>query len=146
MLSILIPVRNESESLEDVVEYFSRNLVDISYEVIIINDFSEDDTLKKAESLFLTNTNFKILDNKRQGLGGAINLGIKEAKGDYIAIMMADRSDDIQDLKNYYNLIISGNYDAILGSRFLKSSKSQGMKQIYINRKESYYENKKRPN
>ena len=118
MLSILIPVRNESESLGDIVEYFSQNLGDISYEVIIINDFSEDDTLKKAESLFLKITNFKILDNKRKGLGGAINLGIKEAEGDYIAIMMADRSDDIQDLKNYYNLIASGNYDAILGSRF----------------------------
>ena len=37
--------------------------------------------------------------------------------------MMADRSDDIEDLKKYYKLIKFENLDAILGSRFLKESK-----------------------
>ena len=43
--------------------------------------------------------------------------------GENIAIMMADQSDDINDLIEYDNLMRSGNYDAILGSRFTKSSK-----------------------
>ena len=52
MLSILIPVRNETESLQDLVEYFSKNSTKINYEVLIINDFSQDDTLAKARTLF----------------------------------------------------------------------------------------------
>ena len=51
MLSILLPVRNESDSLEDIIEHFSKNLNNINHEVLIINDFSEDDTLKKSENL-----------------------------------------------------------------------------------------------
>jgi len=141
MLSILIPVRNESESLEDIIEYFSENLTNISHEVLIINDFSEDDTLKKASLLFQKIKNFKVLNNKRRGLGGAINLGLKEAQGNYVAIMMADRSDDIEDLINYYNLISSENYDAILGSRFLKNSKvfEYPYQKLILNRLFNYF-------
>ena len=98
MLSIVVPVRNESENLKGVFDYFSENLKDISYEVLIINDFSKDDTLKKSKELSSELKNFKILDNKKKGLGGAINLGILESSGDNIAIMMADQSDDINDL------------------------------------------------
>jgi len=122
MLSIIIPVRNESDSLEDIMEYYSKNLIGIEYEVLIINDFSEDNTLTKAKHLF-ENDNFKVFNNKKKGLGGAINLGIKKATGSNIAIMMADQSDDINDLIRYNSLINEGNYDAILGSRFLKGSK-----------------------
>ncbi len=123
MLSIVVPVRNESENLKGVFDYFSENLKDISYEVLIINDFSKDDTLKKSKELSSELKNFKILDNKKKGLGGAINLGILESSGDNIAIMMADQSDDINDLIKYNNIIKSENYDAVLGSRFLKESK-----------------------
>ena len=107
MLSIIIPVRNESDSLEDIMEYYSKNLIGIEYEVLIINDFSEDNTLTKAKHLF-ENDNFKVFNNKKKGLGGAINLGIKKATGSNIAIMMADQSDDINDLIRYNSLINEG--------------------------------------
>ena len=51
MLSIIVPVRNESNIIHEVFDYFSNNLKDIKYEVLIINDFSEDDTLIKIENL-----------------------------------------------------------------------------------------------
>ena len=93
----------------------------MNYEVLIINDFSKDDTLEKTKKLMSEFKNFRVLDNKK-GLG-AINLGILEAKGKFISIMMADRSDDINDLVRYEKIINSENYDAVLGSRFLKESK-----------------------
>ena len=123
MLSIIVPVRNETDSLEDIFNYFTKNLIEEDYEVLIINDFSEDDTLFKAKQLIERNVNFKVFDNKKKGLGGAINLGIANVSGDFVTIMMADRSDDIEDLKKYYKLIKSENLDAVLGSRFLKDSK-----------------------
>lgn len=123
MLSIIIPVRNESDSLKDLLSVFSKKLRNLNYEVLIINDFSQDDTLSKAKQIFLENKRFKILDNKKKGLGGAINLGVKEAAGTNITIMMADQSDDINDLLNYNLIMNSENFDAVLGSRFLKNSK-----------------------
>ena len=123
MLSIIVPVRNESDNLKDIFDYFSKNLVKINYEVLIINDFSDDDTLENAKALFENNKNFKVFNNEIKGLGGAINIGIKKAEGVNIAIMMADQSDDINDLIKYNELMNLENYDAILGSRFLKKSK-----------------------
>ena len=52
MLSIIIPARNESDNLKDILDYFTKNLNDIEYEVVLINDFSNDDTLDKAKSIF----------------------------------------------------------------------------------------------
>ena len=123
MLSIIVPVRNESDSLKNIFNYFSQNLLNLNYEVLIVNDFSDDDTLKKAETLIAKNRRFKVFDNKKKGLGGAINLGIKESTGLRVAIMMADQSDDINDLITYNTLMVEKNYDAVLGSRFIKDSK-----------------------
>jgi dolichol-phosphate mannosyltransferase len=123
MLSIIVPVRNETNIIHEVFDYFSSNLKNINYEVLIINDFSNDDTFEKSKSLATKYANFKVLNNKKKGLGGAINLGIREASGDNISIMMADLSDDINDLIKYNELMTQNNFDAILGSRFMKDSK-----------------------
>ena len=136
MLSIIVPVRNESENLKDVFDYYTKNVKDFKYEVLIVNDFSKDDTLNVARELQQKYKNFKILDNKKKGLGGAINLGIEKAEGDYIAIMMADQSDDINDLKKYFQMISSENLDAVLGSRFLNNSKVENypIRKLILNR------------
>ena len=123
MLSILIPVRNEYENLDEIERIFRESLQEINHEVILINDFSTDDTFNKAKEISKKNNNFKILDNKKKGLGSAINSGINNSIGDFICIMMADLSDDINDLKKYYDLIKNHNIDAVFGSRFIKDSK-----------------------
>ena len=136
MLSIIVPVRDESDNIDKIYNYYSKNLSNISYEVLIINDFSKDDTIKQAYSLNQKDDNFKVFDKKKKGLGGAINLGIKKASGDYIVIMMADQSDDINDLINYFNIIESEKLDAVFGSRFLKNSKvtEYPMQKLILNR------------
>ena len=136
MLSIIVPVRNESNIIHEVFDYFSNNLKDIQYEVLIINDFSNDDTFNKCKKLVDEYKNFRIFDNPKKGLGGAINFGINEAKGDNISIMMADLSDDIDDLKRYNVLMKQGNFDAILGSRFTRDSKVKGypIQKLILNR------------
>ncbi len=123
MLTIIIPARNEADNIEDIYNRLKHNLHGIDFEVILVNDFSEDDTLNKAKKIFEKNTNFKILNNEKKGLGGAINLGIEKATGDKIAIMMADMSDHLEDLKIYYDIINKENLDAVFGSRFIKGSK-----------------------
>ncbi len=136
MLTILIPARNESDNLQDILNYFSNEINDIDFEVILINDFSEDDTFEKAEKLFQSKVNFKVFNNNKKGLGGAINLGIEKSKGTKICIMMADLSDDINDLKKYNKLLDEKNLDSVLGSRFLEGSqvKDYPLKKLILNR------------
>ena len=73
---------------------------------------------------------------KTRGLGGAINFGIEKSTGNYICIMMADLSDDFEDLKNYYAKIKENNLDAVFGSRFSKESKvvDYPIKKLILNR------------
>lgn len=123
MLSIIIPIRDEYENLEKIEKQFSENLSDINYEVIFVNDFSRDGSLVKAREISKKNDKFLVIENNKKGLGGAINNGIKHSNGKFISIMMADLSDDINDLKRYYYLINSKNIDAVFGSRFTKKSR-----------------------
>jgi dolichol-phosphate mannosyltransferase len=124
MLSIIIPARNESDNLKDILNYFRKGLEGINFEVLLINDFSDDDTFQKAKNIFSSHQNFKVFNNNKKGLGGAINLGIEKSSGTKVSIMMADLSDDINDLKKYNSILDeNSNIDAVLGSRFLKNSK-----------------------
>tara|TARA_X000000950_G_scaffold166285_1_gene203139 strand:- start:1134 stop:1847 length:714 start_codon:yes stop_codon:yes gene_type:complete len=136
MLSIIIPARNEADNLEDILKYFKDGLKHIDFEVILVNDFSTDETLEKSQNLFKPYENFKVINNNIEGLGGAINLGIKESKGKKISIMMADLSDDINDLIKYNEIMNKKNLDAVLGSRFLKGSQVKGypLKKLILNR------------
>ena len=136
MLSIIVPVRNEMDNVREIFDYFSGNLKELNFEVIIINDFSEDNTFEEAKSLSNNYENFKIINNQKKGLGGAINLGIEKASGENVVIMMADQSDSIKDLIRYNDLMASENYDAILGSRFLRNSKVEGypIQKLILNR------------
>ena len=136
MLSIIIPLRNEIDNLENIKDNFNKNLKNINFEVIFINDFSSDGTFQKANEITKQSVNFKVFDNKKKGLGGAINLGIEKTVGDYICIMMADLSDDFNDLKNYYIKIKDNNLDAVFGSRFTKKSKviDYPFKKLILNR------------
>ena len=52
MLSIIIPARNEADNLKDILNYFEENLLEVDFEVLLINDFSDDQTLSKAEKIF----------------------------------------------------------------------------------------------
>ena len=79
---------------------------------------------------------FKVLNNDKKGLGGAINLG-SELLCSNIAIMMADQSDSIDDLKRYNSIMNSENFDAVLGSRFLERIKDNRLPKGKINIKQN---------
>ncbi len=67
MLSIIIPARNEADNLEDILNYFEKNLLKEDFEVLLINDFSDDDTLSKAKKIFQLKNRFKVFDNQKKG-------------------------------------------------------------------------------
>ena len=122
MLSIIIPVKNEEELIKNSIDQLLNEIENTELEIIIIDDFSNDRTKNIVEEMCEKNGKIKFFKNKHEGLGPLIDLGIEKSKGEYICIMMSDLSDDIQDLKNYYKQISNSDFDAILGSRFMRDS------------------------
>ena len=136
MLSIIIPLRNDSLNLQNLRDALTNEIKNLNYEIILINDFSDDDTYEIGMKIAKEESRFKIFNNDIKGLGSAINLGITMSSGNYIAIMMADLSDDVEDLNNYYKIIREKNLDAVFGSRFIKGSmvKNYPKKKLILNR------------
>lgn len=124
-LSIIIPVKNEEKNIirtyKKLVSKLMKN--QINFEIIVIDDFSCDKTLKFLKKL--KRKNLKILSNNYPGVGNAIKIGITNAKKKYTCIFMADASDDINNLITYYQLMKNEKLDGIFGSRFLPSSNIQ---------------------
>ena len=123
LLSILIPVRNEQENVHIISNEIENKIENKNYEIVFINDFSEDNTLNELSNLSKSNNKIIYFNNSRKGLGGAIDLGIQKSNGKFICIMMSDSSDTVEDLNFYYRVISSENLDAVFGSRFIKGGK-----------------------
>lgn len=123
-LTIIIPFYNEKGNFKKVISKFEKDISASDYEVLFINDYSCDEGEKELDALIKNKKNYILIKNKeKKGLGGAIRTGILNSKGFYVAIMMCDLSDTVEDLNRYYNEIINSNYDAILGTRFGRDSR-----------------------
>lgn len=123
-LSIIVPVYNEEQNAIKTIN----NLIKLKryirkFEIIFIDDFSNDNTFKKIKKISRKNYFIKVFKNKKKGLGSAIEIGIKKSTYNFVSIFMSDSSDSISDLISYYKIISKNNYDSVLGSRFLKKSK-----------------------
>ena len=106
-VSIIIPIKNEELILKKIVEQLESKLKSLSCEIVLINDFSTDNTFSTLEKLIENKNQFKLYNNKKKGLGGAIIEGINKSSGESICIMMSDLSDDIEDFKKYLKRIPS---------------------------------------
>ena len=122
--SIIIPCRDEEENVNIIFNNIKKNCTFLNYEIIFINDYSTDSTVQKLEQMSNQSDNVAFYTNKKKGLGGAIELGLKQSKGDYITIMMADGADSVDDLNSYFKIIEENKYDAVFGSRFIKGSET----------------------
>lgn len=63
---------------------------DLTYEIIIVNDGTPDNSLKIAEDYAKSHNNITIISQENQGLGGARNTGLKAASGDYVWFIDSD--------------------------------------------------------
>ena len=124
-LSVIIPARDEAGNLPNCVAGIEKELKNhgIDGEIVVVDDGSRDDTPKVLEELKLQHPKLLSLRNDGQnGFGRAVRCGLTVARGDAIAIMMADLSDSPQDLVRYWEKLNEG-YDCIFGSRFISGSR-----------------------
>ena len=91
LLSIVVPCYNEEKTVEIFLDEIKKTLVDINYEVIFINDGSEDNTQEKIMNLADSNPNVKYISFSRNfGKESAIYAGLINAAGDLVGLMDAD--------------------------------------------------------
>lgn len=138
LLSVIIPAHNEQENLAATVEGLGAMLEAeaIPHELIIVNDNSTDDTQVVAEGLASRSRTTRIVTRTLLGgFGRAVRAGLEVFRGDVVAIVMADRSDDPRDVVRYYRKIEEG-YDCVFGSRFRRGSKRTGypLPKLVVNR------------
>jgi len=125
-LSIVIPAYNEEGSIEETLQTLYDKLIqeNIPHEIVVTNDNSKDGTLQVLEQL---QTKIPSLvyytNNGPNGFGYAVRYGLERFTGDCVAVMMADLSDSPEDLVAFYRVMISGNYDCVFGSRWIKGGK-----------------------
>ncbi len=116
MLSIIIPVYNEKDTIEKVLERVLS--LKIPIEVIVIDDGSTDGT-REILSRVKDDRVRVILHNKNKGKGGAVRTGLKKSKGDIVVIQDADLEYDPLELPKVVEPIERGEAEVVYGSRFL---------------------------
>ena len=125
-LSILIPCYNEVSSIDLIINKVLKNLKFYNfsnYEIVIVDDFSNDGTKKKLE-MFSKNEKFRIiLHDHNQGKGAAIRTGIKNINGDILIIQDADLEYDPSDYNKLLTPFFETDADIVYGSRFLGGGK-----------------------
>ena len=122
LISIVIPVCNESESLPQLINEIDGVIrkADQSLEVIFINDASTDNTEKILREFELRYTYVRTFHlPERSGQTGCYQLAFQEAKGKYIIRMDGDLQDDPRDLHQFFPFI-EQDIDMIMGLRELR--------------------------
>ncbi len=120
-LSVVMPAQNEEGSVgatvEGVVAVLDREGID--YEVLVIDDGSEDTTAEVVAVIAEGNPRVRCRPSHyEKGFGMAIRAGLDLFEGDAVVITMADASDDPEDIVRYHRLL-EGGWDCAFGSRFM---------------------------
>lgn len=121
LLSIVVPVLNEQESIGETV----RRLVDlrleimgeIEVELLFVDDGSKDQSLSLLRQMAECNNFIKIISFSRNfGHQIAITAGIDVAQGDFVAVIDADLQDPPELIADMYHMALTG-VDVVYGKR-----------------------------
>jgi dolichol-phosphate mannosyltransferase len=127
-LSVVIPARNEVDSIGETLPAAAAALEreGIDYELLVIDDTSTDGTAAAARRIAEGNPRIQCHRSPySNGFGLAVRAGLERFSGDAVAVMMADGSDDPEDLVRYARVLEEG-YDCAFGSRFVHGAEVSG--------------------
>jgi glycosyltransferase involved in cell wall biosynthesis len=116
-ISIVIPLYNEEESLNPLANELKKALrnINISFEVIFVDDGSSDKSLNLLKDICRQDKRFKYISfRKNYGKSAALHMGFKETTGDVVITMDADLQDDPNEVQNLITKLEEG-YDLVSG-------------------------------
>jgi len=119
-ISLIVPCYNEQESIpvfyNETIKVINR--LEVSYEMIFVNDGSEDNTIDEIKKISNLDENVKYLSfSKNFGKEAAMYAGFCNAKGDFVSVIDADLQDPPEMLEKMYSIIQSGEYDSVATRR-----------------------------
>ena len=117
-LSIVIPLKNEDESLPELESWIRRvcETHNLSYEIIMIDDGSTDRSWKVIEQLKANNPCVRGIKFRRNyGKSAGLHTGFQAAQGDVVITMDADLQDSPDEIPELYRMITEEGYDLVSG-------------------------------
>ncbi len=118
-VSVIVPCYNEQDNVENCVNQIDAAFrpTQTSYEILLVNDGSTDDTLKRARSMYESHESVRIIDLGRNcGKAVALKEGVRRARGDLVAFFDADLQYTPGDLVRMVSRLNNG-IDFVNGSR-----------------------------
>jgi glycosyltransferase involved in cell wall biosynthesis len=117
-VTIVMPAYNEEDTIGDILPKLSAYVEDLGWEVIVVNDASDDKTANIVENY----KKIKLINHPyNKGYGASLKSGVRFARNDYIVIMDADGQHNPEEIFNLIQYI--NEFDMIVGSR--ENQKSQ---------------------
>ena len=111
-LTLVIPAKNEKESLPEVLE----ELKNYNLEILIVLEKEDKETIQSTE-----NYNCKIIYQDGKGYGDALITGINNVETEFFCIFNADGSFDPSELNKMFDQINDKNVDFVFGTRYEKN-------------------------
>ncbi|MGE4357543.1 MAG: glycosyltransferase family 2 protein [Candidatus Omnitrophota bacterium] len=124
-VSVIIPVYNGAEFIESTISETIRTLEEFSceYEIIIIDDGSQDDTYSKLKKLSYNNHKIIPVRNKKNfGKGRALKKGFRFCKGNWVVFMDADLSLHPRQISTFFDIMQLDDADVVIGSKLHPNS------------------------
>lgn len=117
-ISVVIPLLNEAESLPELSDWIARVMDsnNFSYEVLFIDDGSQDGSWEVIEKISAKNPSFKGIRLRRNyGKSAALQVGFEAVQGDVVITMDADLQDSPDEIPDLYRMITKENFDLVSG-------------------------------
>ena len=117
-ISVVIPLFNEEESLPELAAWIDKVMVEnkFSYEIIMIDDGSKDNSWQVVEDLQAKNPSIKGIKFRRNyGKSAALYCGFDVAQGDVVITMDADLQDSPDEIPGLYKMIVDDGFDLVSG-------------------------------
>ncbi len=119
-LSVIVPTFNEAGNIRPIYDAIDAALSDIDWEIVFVDDDSTDGTVEELICLCNEKRNVRRLHRiSRRGLSSAVVEGFQATVSPFVAVIDGDLQHDVTKLPEMLKLLKSGNYDLVLGSRYV---------------------------
>ena len=123
-ISLVIPAHNEEDTITNTIKEIE-DALPLDYEIIVVNDNSQDRTKAIVQDLGRHYKNLKLIDNDaRKGFANALRKGFAHCRSDFVIPVMADLCDDPKTILDMVQE--ASRFDIVCGSRYTRGGIKKG--------------------